>query len=156
MNRRSRSLVVGAVLVAVLAAGVWWRARGPGAPNTPGAAPSPAPAALENLSPAELEARLRSKDFLLVNVHVPYEGRIPGTDLEIPYDQLEQQASRLPQDRSAPIVLYCMSGRMSEIAGQTLIRMGYRNVSHLAGGMLAWNRAGLPLEDWARKSAAAP
>lgn len=152
MNRRSRSLAVGAVLVAVLA-GVWWATRGPGEAGT--AAP-PGTADLQNLSPAELGAKLKSKDFLLVNVHVPYEGRIPGTDLEIPYDQVERQASRLPQDKNAPIVLYCMSGRMSEIAGQSLIRMGYRNVSHLAGGMLAWNRAGLPLEDWARKSAAAP
>ncbi|GAB4496003.1 MAG: hypothetical protein Fur0016_33210 [Anaerolineales bacterium] len=41
-----------------------------------------------NVSPAELKAMLQNKDFIFVNVHIPFEGNIPGTDLSIPYDQI--------------------------------------------------------------------
>jgi rhodanese-related sulfurtransferase len=39
-----------------------------------------------------------------------------------------------------------MSGRMSEIAANTLVRRGYRSVSHMEGGMLSWLKAGYPLK----------
>ncbi len=88
---------------------------------------------------------LQKKDFLLVNVHVPYEGELPGTDAFIPFNQVEKRASELPNDRRAKIVVYCMTGRMSAIAAEILVRMGYSNVFNLDGGMVAWEEAGYPL-----------
>jgi rhodanese-related sulfurtransferase len=78
-------------------------------------------------------------------VHVPYEGEIEGTGAHVPYDAIESQLARLPADRRAPIALYCMSGRMSTIAAEKLVRLGYTAIVHLDGGMLAWDRAGYPL-----------
>lgn len=93
----------------------------------------------------ELKAILSNKDFLFVNVHIPFEGNIPDTDLSIPYDQIDQHLDQLP-DKNARIVLYCRSGRMSEIAAKTLVKLGYKNIWNLKGGFLAWEAAGLPIE----------
>lgn len=98
-----------------------------------------------DITVAELSTMLESKDFLFVNTHIPYEGEIAGTDAFIPYDELELYADQLPADKDARIVLYCRSGRMSEIAATALAQQGYSNVYELDGGMIAWEEAGLPL-----------
>lgn len=92
-----------------------------------------------------LARMLTRKDFTLINVHVPYEGDIRGTDLSVPFDRVGDQLDRLPPDRSAKLVVYCRSGRMSTIAARELVARGYTNVWHLAGGMIAWARAGYPI-----------
>lgn len=98
-----------------------------------------------DVSAAGLAAMLQQKDFPLINVHVPYEGEIPGTDLVIPFDQIQANLGKLPADRSARLVLYCRSGRMSAIAARTLVRLGYTDVWNLDGGMIGWRRAGYPI-----------
>lgn len=85
---------------------------------------------------------LETKDFVLVNVHVPYEGELERTDAFVPYDRIEANVDKLPADRNAKIVLYCMSGRMSAIAARTLVKLGYRSVWDVEGGMVAWEKAG--------------
>ena len=93
----------------------------------------------------QLKAMLDNKDFLLVNVHIPYEGEIKGTDLFVPYNEIEQNLSKLPSDKGAKIVVYCRSGSMSSIAAKTLTRLGYTNIRDVDGGMLTWEKQGYPL-----------
>ncbi|OGM31386.1 hypothetical protein A2630_03555 [Candidatus Woesebacteria bacterium RIFCSPHIGHO2_01_FULL_44_10] len=93
------------------------------------------------ISARELKNALGSKDFTFINVHTPYEGEIAGTDSFIEYDSMKANVSRLPKDKNTPIVLYCLTGRMSTEAVSTLKSMGYTNVRHLTGGMEAWRRA---------------
>lgn len=90
----------------------------------------------------DLARMLPTKDFTLVNVHVPYEGHIEQTDAFVPFDNITNDLSKLPADRRASIVLYCMSGRMSGIAAEALSEIGYSNVSHVAGGMIDWRGDG--------------
>lgn len=97
------------------------------------------------VTPAELQTMLESKDFPFINVHVPFEGEIEGTDQHLPYDQILQRLSDLPADKGAKIVLYCRSGNMSTQAAGELVQAGYTNVWELGGGMIAWKEAGLPL-----------
>lgn len=103
--------------------------------------------AYTQVGPPRLKSMLSNKDFLFVNVHVPYEGEIEGTDLFIPYDQIGQRLSDLPSDPGAKIVLYCRSGRMSAIAAEALVSSGYTNVWDLKGGMIAWKEAGYPIAE---------
>jgi len=99
-----------------------------------------------DISVDDLETMLENKDFLMVNVHIPFEGDIPKTDMSIPYDEIEQHLDQLPSDKNAPIVLYCRSGRMSAIAAETLVGLGYTNIMNLVGGFNAWQNAGLPMK----------
>jgi rhodanese-related sulfurtransferase len=94
------------------------------------------------LDSVQLATMLQNGDFFFVNVHVPYEGEIEGTDALIAFDKIADNLDKLPADKSAGIVLYCRSGRMSQIAAQELSRLGYTHVSHLAGGMIDWQKSG--------------
>ncbi len=104
--------------------------------------------AYTSMNANELNAMLKSKDFVFINVHIPFEGNIAGTDLSIAYDQISDPVNlaQLPVDKNAKIVLYCRSGRMSEIATEALIKQGYTNIWDLAGGMVAWEQAGFDIE----------
>ena len=98
-----------------------------------------------NVSATQLKAMLDKKEFAFINVHIPYEGEIAKTDAFVPYNEIEKNLDKLPADKNAKIVLYCRSGRMSAIAAETLVRLGYTNVWNMEGGMIAWEALGLPL-----------
>jgi rhodanese-related sulfurtransferase len=96
----------------------------------------------QNLTPGQLKMMLQRKDFTLVNVHIPYEGEIQPTDAFVPYTEAAAKVPRLVPNRQAKIVVYCQTGRMSAIAADALVRLGYTRVFNLEGGMVAWKRAG--------------
>ncbi len=97
-----------------------------------------------DVSVQELQQMLENKDFTMVNVHIPFEGDLPNTDLSIPYDQITQYLDQLPE-KDAKIVLYCRSDNMSNIAAKALVEHGYTNLYNLDGGFNAWKAAGLPM-----------
>lgn len=100
-----------------------------------------------DVSAEGLAVMMEEQEFPLVNVHIPYEGEIEGTDLFIPYNEIEQNLDQLPADKDARIVLYCRSGSMSAQAARTLVELGYTDVWNVDGGMIAWENSGRPLLD---------
>lgn len=96
----------------------------------------------DSLSARDLARMLKNKNFTLINVHTPYTGEIAQTDTFVAYDQLLAASDNLPKDKNAPIILYCETGRMSTEAVETMKKMGYTNVRHLAGGLVAWKASG--------------
>ena len=68
--------------------------------------------------------------------------RIDGS-IGLPLSQLPARADELARDR--PIIVHCAGGYRSSIAASLLRARGFTRVSELAGGLAAWDTAGLPL-----------
>ena len=94
------------------------------------------------VSVQELQTMLEDKDFTMINVHTPWEGDIPDTDVRLAYDQIEQNTDKLPADKDAKILVYCLTSGMAKKAVATLLVQGYTNVWMLEGGTTAWQEAG--------------
>lgn len=88
------------------------------------------------------------KDFFLVDVRSPEEhvtGVIPGTDMNIDYQEIGARHREMGARPDDHIVVYCQSGRRSNIAAETLADLGYKYVYNVEGSMNAWVAAGYPL-----------
>ncbi len=132
---------LGAMLAALLVALAGAACSSGGDDDAPGAK-------VTLLEPAEYQAALAAEtDPFVVNLHIPYEGEIDGTDVFVPFDDVEAHAAELPADKSAPLYIYCRSGRMSAEATPALQALGYANIIDLKGGMNAWREAGLEILD---------
>lgn len=104
------------------------------------------PASYPRIGPSQLRDMLSKKNFFLVNVHVPYEGEIAGTDAFIAYDSTAKRIGEYPADKKTKIVIYCKSNRMADEAARELAALGYTGVCVLDGGMTAWMKAGFPIK----------
>lgn len=94
---------------------------------------------------------------LIIDIREPAEyqrGHIPGAlllprgllefDIHRCVDQHRRDVEVAHEDQ--PIVLYCGTGGRSALAAKTVEDLGYRNVKSMAGGIVAWAQAGLPIE----------
>ncbi|NOZ81359.1 MAG: rhodanese-like domain-containing protein, partial [DPANN group archaeon] len=99
----------------------------------------------DDLSAPEFDRLIQNKDVFLVDVHIPEQQHIPGTDALIPFNAISENLGNLPADRSTPIAVYCRSGSMSKEASAELVRLGYTNVSNLIGGLNEWKLDSLPV-----------
>jgi len=98
------------------------------------------------LSPREVLPLLEDGQAVAIDVREVEElaeGVLPGA-LHIPLQALPHQAGRLPAQRV--IVCYCATGVRSLFAAEALRTAGLAAYS-LAGGIEAWQRERLPLED---------
>lgn len=95
----------------------------------------------------ELQEIMDKGDITLINVHIPLEGNMQGTDLTIPFDEVENFLDLLPEDKDTKIVVYCRSGSMGDIASEKLADLGYTNISNLDGGYNVWKAMDLPFEE---------
>ena len=127
------------ILLAIVAALAISACAAPGSDQV--SQPPAQPAQVTKIDADQLATMLQNKDFAFVNVHIPYAGEIANTDLQIPYNEMPANLSKLP-DKDAKIVLYCRSGRMSDEASQELVKLGYTNVYDVVGGMQAWSASG--------------
>ncbi len=107
---------------------------------------APTYATLQRLAPAPLEALIQAESPVIIDVHVPYAGKLPGTAADIPYTDVDAIETFLGHDHCADVVLTCLSGGMSESAGDALVTRGYLRVHDLLGGMTAWQAAGYPIQ----------
>ena len=94
----------------------------------------------QKITPAVVKERLdKGEKLIIVDVRTKEEydgGHFPNS-LLIPYDEIEKKAPALLTDKNAAIIVYCRTGRRSEIATKALIGMGYTNVADM-GGISDW------------------
>ena len=84
--------------------------------------------------------------FLDVRTAREYKmGHIPGA-IHVDRGLLEFTINNQVPDKNARIVAYCKVGGRGSLAAYTLIRMGYKNITNIEGGWIAWEKAGYPVE----------
>jgi rhodanese-related sulfurtransferase len=92
-----------------------------------------------------LKEMLDSGEVQLVDTREAYEaeaGHIPGSR----HVELNDVAAAAADfDRQRPLVFYCRSGERSSMPATAFGEAGF-DAYNLAGGILAWRDAGLPLE----------
>jgi rhodanese-related sulfurtransferase len=98
-----------------------------------------------DLRPARVQARLTGANPPLVldvrNLDEYRASHIPGASL-LPISELGRRLGELPRDRE--IICVCSFGRNSDSVAQVLAGAGFKS-HNLSGGMVAWQRAGLPV-----------
>jgi rhodanese-related sulfurtransferase len=98
--------------------------------------------------PSELAEKLQnpalSPQLLDVRTHKEWQkGHLPGA-VSLPITVLRSKLDTLTFDKEQPVIAICLSAHRSIPAVRLLRRYGYKNVTQLAGGMIAWRRHGLP------------
>ena len=81
----------------------------------------------------------------VIDVRAPKEREgkhIAGSE-SVPLNRLSEKMATLPKDRA--LLVYCAGGYRSSIATSLLQRDGFQCVSEIAGGLAAWEAAGLPV-----------
>lgn len=95
----------------------------------------------------EVAAMLESGTVHVVDVrgHAEWEaGHLPNVG-NIPVGYLTDHIAELPADK--PVVVQCQAGARSAIAASVLKAHGVPRVINLTGGINAWRKAGLPIEN---------
>lgn len=101
---------------------------------------------INSVNAVEFAKLAENESSFLLDVHIPEQTHIPGTDAFIPYNEIQQNIDKLPQDRNTQILVYCRSGSMSKEAALELIDLGYTNVVDLAGGINEYKEATVKVE----------
>ena len=97
------------------------------------------------LSPEDLDG---AKPVSIIFVETSQDfstGHVPGARW-VPRGSLELQIADVAPSKDAAIAVTCNNGQNAVLAGATLKELGYQNVSVLEGGMAAWRKAGLEVE----------
>jgi len=91
----------------------------------------------------DLHARQGGANQLLVidvrDVGEYKSGHVPGA-INIPHKKLERQLDKLLDANS--VVLYCINGKRTRLAEQTLIENDIPSMFHLEGGLMGWRQGG--------------
>ena len=103
---------------------------------------------VKEVSCADALQLINHKNAVVLDVREQSEydaGHILNAKL-IPLGKLKQRIAELEKHQHEPIVVMCRSGIRSASACIVLGKQGYTQAYNLVGGVLAWEKAKLPLE----------
>lgn len=90
---------------------------------------------------------MKDQGAVLLDVREPdeyQESHVPGS-VHVPLGQLKSRLQEIRALGSKPVAIICRSGRRSSIAAELLMQSGWTNVYNVQGGMIAWEKAALPI-----------
>ena len=105
-------------------------------------------AVVETISPAAAGEIAGSAGLVVLDVRTPEEfgaGHLAGAvNLDFYATTFADDLAGL--DREAPYLLYCRTGNRSAEVREMMRSLGFLEVHEIAGGIVGWAEAGLPLE----------
>ncbi|MGD0641573.1 MAG: flippase-like domain-containing protein [Roseiarcus sp.] len=100
-----------------------------------------------DISPRSAQELIEKQRALVLDVREQNEfdaWRLPNS-LHIPLGALDARAAELEASKDRPIVVICHGGKRSATACHRLAKRGLAQTYNIAGGILAWNKANLPI-----------
>ncbi len=97
---------------------------------------------------SEARGKLESGNAKLIDVREESEwsaGHARGAE-HLGKGVIERDVEERVPNKGAEVILYCGGGFRSALAADSLQKMGYTNVSSMAGGWRAWQAAGAPVD----------
>jgi len=105
------------------------------------------PGGSQSLSPIQATLLMNRENAIVIDVRESGEwngGHIAGAR-HIPMPVLQEKIAELDKFKKRPLIICCASGARSSAACTTLRKAGFEKVFNLAGGMVSWREAKLPL-----------
>jgi len=99
------------------------------------------------LGPVQATQLINADDAVVLDVRSDGEfrqGHIINA-VNVPESQLASKANDLDKYKSRAVITVCRTGQISAKAGAALKQLGFEQVHTLAGGLVAWEGASLPL-----------
>jgi rhodanese-related sulfurtransferase len=99
-----------------------------------------------SVNPTQATQLINREDALVVDVREPGEygaGHILGAR-NVPLARID--GTPVAKNKDKPVIVYCDTGNRSAKAAAALRSQGYARAVNLAGGLGAWQQAGLPVE----------
>lgn len=114
--------------------------------NTDSGVPNVA-ADIKEISPSEAQTAVAKAYSQFIDVRTPeeYAGGHAARAVNIPLDTLTSNLDKL--EKNEPVYLICQTGNRSKKAAVMLKDAGFNNVLNVTGGTVAWQAAGLPMEN---------
>lgn len=103
---------------------------------------------IREVSAPEAQAAVAQGDAVLLDVREAsdWQAGHAASAQHLSRGMIELEIEEQIPDLKQPIICYCGGGSRSALVAESLQKMGYTNVRSLAGGMGAWQEAGLPVE----------
>ncbi len=101
----------------------------------------------QSLSPSQATLLMNRENAVVIDVRESGEwnnGHIAGAR-HIPMPVLQEKMAELEKFKKRPLIICCVSGNRSSAAANTLRKAGFEKVFNLAGGIVSWREAKLPL-----------
>jgi rhodanese-related sulfurtransferase len=101
---------------------------------------------VHDLTPEEVSKGMAEGRYLLVDVREPNEVAVEAYPGAVVVSLSTFDPQDIPDPQGKQVVFACRSGKRSVTASLAAQAGGLAYDKHLAGGMLAWKAAGLPIE----------